>query len=382
MLPTRALSFHAAWRCRHSGACCASGWTIPVEARAERRLRDAIRQGRLSAPAPEDGLLVPEAGLPPGANVRFGRDAQGRCLFLEAGAGGQLCRIHRELGEPSLPGSCRHFPRIALLAPDSTDVTLSSYCPTAAGLLFEPQPEGGDRIVVSPPGFPPDREYEGLAARDALSPFLRPGVLMGWAAYRRWEAFCVSELTRRAPEEALGLLGRAAERVRGWTPAAGPFDEVLARALDDAVGATAPRSEPTAAECEHLFDLAASACLPGLESPLRPQGWRGDFRRFVAPAWPALSLPVGRYLAARAFGGWIALQGPGLRTSVRAVRAAYAVLCVEAARRGAATGRTFESADLLAAIRAADLLLVHLADPEALARRLGSFEGEPLPGVA
>jgi hypothetical protein len=377
MLPTRALSFHAGWRCRHSGVCCSSGWTIPVEAEAEGPLRDALRDGRLSAPAQEDGLLVAEPGLPPGATVRLGRDALGRCLFLEAGAGGQLCRVHRELGEAALPRSCRNFPRVALLAPDSTDLTLSSYCPSAASLLFEPRPDAGDAIAVSPPAFP-ERDYEGLAARDALSPFLRPGVLMGWAAYRRWEAFCVSELTTRAPEIALGSLARAAERLRGWTPAAGPFDEVLVRALDDAVRVDEPCPAPAAAECEQLFDLAIGACLPGLDSPSWPTGWRRDFERFVAPAWPAFELPIGRYLASRAFASWIALHGPGLRTAVRAVRAAYAVLCIEAARRGASAQRTLESDGLREAIRASDLLLVHLADPEAFARLLAAFEGERL----
>ncbi len=378
MHSTRALSFHAGWRCRHSGACCSSGWTIPVEAGAEAGLRSALRQGRLSAPTPEDGLLVREPGLPAGANVRFGRDALGRCLFLDTAGGARLCRVHRELGEAALPSSCRHFPRVALLAPDVTDVTLSSYCPSAASLLFAPRSGDRDAIVGSPTAFPPERDYEGLAARDALSPFLRPGVLMGWAAYRRWEEFCVAELTGRPPATALATLARAVERVRGWTPAQGRFDEVLARALDEAAGGVEPGAEPEASACERLFDLAASACLPGVEPPLRPRAWRGDFDRFVAPAWRSLGVPIGRYLASRAFGSWMALQGPGLRTTLLSVRAAYAVLRVEAARRGGETQETIGSEELREAIRASDLLLVHLADPEALARLLGAFEAEPL----
>ena len=117
-------------------------------------------------------------------------------------------------------------------------MTLSHYCPTAAGMLFHPViprdfgspgPEGSAgpllRIVEDPPAFPAEWPWEGLDARDALPPLLRPGVLMDWPSLERWERFAVSVLAEedRSPEAALDVLAAAAEEARRWTPAAGPF---------------------------------------------------------------------------------------------------------------------------------------------------------------
>ena len=86
---------------------------------------------------------------------------------------------------------------------------------------------------------------------------------------------------------------------------------------------------------------------------------RTDFRR-----------PVSRYLAAKGFASWLAYQGHGVRTVVFSLAAALAVLKVEAARQSARVGRALDRDLLLEASRAADLLLVHLASREDLARRL------------
>ena len=59
---------------------------------------------------------------------------------------------------------------------------------------------------------------------------------------------------------------------------------------------------------------------------------------------------------------------------VLGIRLALAVLRAEAVRGAAEGGAAGDSTDLLEAIRRADLLLVHLADPEALARRLSRVE--------
>jgi hypothetical protein len=53
---------------------------------------------------------------------------------------------------------------------------------------------------------------------------------------------------------------------------------------------------------------------------------------------------------------------------------ALGVLRAEAARGCAEAGRALDAELLKEAVRRADLLLVHLADPEALARRLGRRE--------
>jgi hypothetical protein len=85
--------------------------------------------------------------------------------------------------------------------------------------------------------------------------------------------------------------------------------------------------------------------------------------------------PLARYLAARAFGSWLGLQGVGVRTALRGLDTALAVARVEAARLCAEADAALDAPRMLEAFRAADLLLVHLASPEALARRLSKAEG-------
>ena len=102
----------------------------------------------------------------------------------------------------------------------------------------------------------------------------------------------------------------------------------------------------------------------------------------MAPAWPAFSRPIRRWLAAKAFASWVALQGEGLRTTVAFLRVALGVLRAEAARGSAEAARVLDADLLLEAIRRADLLLVHLADPEALARRLSRGEAAEGPTAA
>ena len=81
-----------------------------------------------------------------------------------------------------------------------------------------------------------------------------------------------------------------------------------------------------------------------------------------------------RWLAARAFASWMALQGEGLRTTVRALSLSLEVLRAEAARDTGDLTSPLGAPRLLEAFRRADLFLVHLADPEALARRLSRSE--------
>jgi hypothetical protein len=92
---------------------------------------------------------------------------------------------------------------------------------------------------------------------------------------------------------------------------------------------------------------------------------------WVAPAWPAHARTVRRYLAARAFASWCAVQGDGLTTAVAFLFLAMDTLRAEAARAAAAGRRPLDATALTQALRASDLLLVHLAAPEALARALG-----------
>ena len=377
MNTTRALSIHARYACRSSGACCTAGWAIPVEPAVEEGLRQGWDGGRLRVGTARsvDDLLRRAAGLPDRARVLLRADARGRCAFFEPRAG-NLCAIHRQLGHGALPLSCRQFPRVALLTPETVRITLSHFCPTAADLLFA---GGPCTIVQDPPAFPPGAEYEGLDARNAVPPLLRPGVLMGWDGYDAWEAHAVSVLADEAlaPEQALARLEDQAETARSWRVEDGPFLPFLNAALSGKPPAL--RGSAGFDQCLEHWRMARACVPPAVKAPPEPPaGSAMADRRWVAPAWPTWALPVRRYLAAKAFASWCALQGQGLRTTASALRTAFAVLRVEAARVGLAAGRPLDATLLKEAVRAAELLLVHLASPEVLARRLS--EGEAGPG--
>ena len=122
-----------------------------------------------------------------------------------------------------------------------------------------------------------------------------------------------------------------------------------------------------------LFTLAQRAVPPPLTWPDPPDEIDEILREQVAPVWHLFAGVVGRYLTARAFASWVAYQGTGLRVVVRAVEAALAVLRIEAARQTARTDRVLDADALKEAIRSSDLLLVHYADPQALADALVAY---------
>jgi Fe-S-cluster containining protein len=402
----RALSIHAGYCCHHTGVCCSSGWDIPVE--TEMHLRNALASGRLRIPEaavtsmPARGGDVAcfrvVSGLPRGARVVFSSDSSGRCIFLDAH---RHCAIHRQLGPEALPSACRDFPRIVTLTPLGVSITLSHCCPTAASMLFapvtpsDPRRPGREgptiRILENPAGFPPSWPYEGLDARDALPPPLRPGVLMDWPSLERWEKLAVAVIgdEERTPEAALRVLAAAAEDSRRWTPAEGEFRDYFSTVLERSLGGGEEENVPAFVEAlrDGFRDSRNSAsgelrewhlvagCVPHrslLPSP--PEGLDDADRRLVAPGWPSVARPIRRWLAAKAFASWLALQGEGLRTTALGLRVALGVLRAEAARGCAEAGRTLDAELLKEAVRRADLLLVHLADPDAVARRLGRCE--------
>jgi len=371
---TRALSIHADYRCQNTGVCCSSGWDVPVEPGIEEGLREALAGGSLRAPAAAS-CFRPVAGLPHGARVVFQNDDRGRCVFLGSGDR-PLCSVHHQLGPGSLASACRDFPRIVTLSPLGVSITLSHHCPTAAGLLFSEQ--NGLAIVRDPPAFPSSRPYEGLDARESFSPLLRPGVLMGWDAYARFEEHAVATLARDelSPEEALGLLVARAEAARGWRPEDGAFDGHLERCLREAPFVQVER--PSRAESLRAWRVVASCVPAGHPHPSPPL--EGDSRSGGSESgeWGQLGGPVRRWLAARAFASWMALQGEGLRTTVGALSLSLEVLRAEAARDTGEGTSPLGAPRLHEAFRRADLLLVHLADPEALARRLS--QGEAVAG--
>lgn len=309
-MSSRCLSFHAGYRCRHSGVCCRTGWDLPFE-----------RQERAAA---ERLHLVPVGAFRDGADVSFAaRRADGACVFLETGNEGALCGIHRAAGQQTLPVACRMFPRVALRDARGWTVTLSHFCPTAASLLFEDDEDV--QIVDAPASLIDVGPLEGLDAAEAIPPLLRDGVLMDLESFSEWESHAIRVLTARGctPEASLARLEHLTDELVRWSPRDGD--------LVDRVRA--------------VFQFAG-------ERRVRNAGPR------TCPAdGAAESRVVQRWLAAHLFGNWIAYQGRGLRTIVRYVRACLDVFRIELARDGSA----------LEAIRRSDYLIVHESDSQQLA---------------
>lgn len=391
--PVHVLNFQRDFQCRHSGACCTAGWHIPVEPRTLDALAQAQRDGRFHVAGypPADG---PEAWVdtrepPEGAAGILRTGANGACICFEPDRG-RLCAIQRQVGHDALPSACRQFPRVTLVDDRGAHVALSHYCPTVAAMLVGSAGVAAD-IVCLPPGHPGRREADGFDARGAVPPFVRSGVAFDMASHDAWERAIVRALGHPAADAdaRLALVAAAAEDLRGWTPARGAMVDEVSRitgALNDrlwreraAVTPDAPGTADTAdiTAIAGLFDTVAASVPADLPRPACPPDLADSDRLFVAPVWTALSLPVGRFLAAKAFASPVAWQGEGLRTQVMALAAARAVLRVELARLAGAARRPADEAIVIGAARAADALIEHLSDRPSLVRRWASVESLP-----
>jgi Fe-S-cluster containining protein len=387
--PTCALTIHRDYACRHSGTCCTAGWPIAaeqatVDAVTAARARGAftIRRGKLVGG--DDGPALPGADrlfVGPVAGVGdalplLGTSVNGECVFFERDHG-RLCAIQRQLGHGALPSACRQFPRVTLTDARGTFVSLSHYCPTAARLLFRTDVPLG--IERDPPAFR-GTACEGLDARDTLPPLLRPGVLHSLDSYAAWERFVVEALADegQSAEGAVATVAAAAEEVRAWAVDRGSLEGHLAMVTSKWLRCPVRRhASAILADAPSLAHEVWASIPPALEAPAEVTDADRSWAGLVAPGWPALARPVRHYLAARAFGSWIAYQGSGVRTAVRALRSTLALLQVECVRACVAELRPLDEHLLLEAIRAADLALVHLAAPDLLTARLSRFERVP-----
>ncbi|MDQ3069232.1 MAG: hypothetical protein M3R55_05825 [Acidobacteriota bacterium] len=204
----RSLSFHDAYACRHSGACCNAGWIEPLDT---------------------------------GTCRHFGAHASGGCT------------IHRASGHGALPRACQQFPRVATISPLGASVTLSAFCPTSASLLFA----RGPFAITERPSPLFQAELEGMDARDALPPLLREGMLMDWASVARWEALAVDLLSARRhdPGGALAVIESASRHVCAtWSPGSG---HTLGRALSGAFDAASAGPPAGAGDAGVLAEPAA-----------------------------------------------------------------------------------------------------------------------------
>ena len=298
LIVTKCLSFHAAYRCRHSGACCRAGWTIPFD----HGERETVHALRLRGSIASDGVAA--------------RHEDGTCTFFDGVS--HLCAIHHAAGQAALPLSCRMFPRVVLHDARGTFISLSHFCPTAAGLLFAHDDSWLPTNIVDAPSALTDvGPLDGLDARDAWPPLLRPGVLMDLDSYGAWERLGVDLLTRDgiAADVSLDTLAAVTARIVPWSPGGAT---PLLHSVREAFSGPAP---PTAGPTPRAATIDAHE--------------------------PA----VKRWLAARLFGNWIAYQGDGLDAIVRYLRGCLAIFAAELARDG----------QPLEAVRRSDLQIVHKA---------------------
>lgn len=312
------LSFHARYACRHSGACCSSGWDIPLEKMRVPAVAATVADGRILAPV---AWLKRVEGAPDDVAGVLALGERGHCVFHGDGlprAQSRGCAIHAALGHAAMPAACQHFPRVVLIDARGVFVTLSHYCPTAAAMLLEH--DGPVSIVEGPPALPDGAMPEGLDARDVWPPLRSPRMLMDLNEYGAWERDVVHALAHSAaPEEVINeLLGHH-------------------RAIGD----------------DDLIEIAR-ASVPA------PHSWQALALSERRNSERVEGRVEGRFLAAHAFACWMAYQGNGLVSIALYLRLVLAVLRAELARQQS----------VVEAIRQSDLLLRHLIDREALAARL------------
>ena len=343
-----ALNALAGYACRHSGACCTAGWTIPVEPR-----------------------LLPIIGVD-----WLEPDDTGACPRYDGTA--RRCDIHRSHGDSSLPASCFHFPRRALLDSRGTSVMLSLFCPTAGRLLLdgiEPL-----RVVSQPEAFPSDREYEGLDARDEWPPLLRHDVLFDAESFSCWERYLVETLAASSltVDQALRAVASRAESLRDWSVDSGSLAawarERLAASPSDPVVDPVLETRYAPFTGAAAFMRAVDAVPPGLRRPLLPDDYAEADATWVAPQWSAVRPRILRVLGAKAFASWTAYQSRGIRTQIAELFLTASVLRLECVRACHAAQRRLDAALLLDAVRQTDLLLVHLVDRDVLLPWLGKAE--------
>jgi len=372
------LSVHAGYLCRHAGACCTAGWAIPVEGPVFERLRVHFGGG-----SRQEHRFATGGPLPDGAAAVLAIQKSGACVFFEEDRG-NLCAVHRELGAEWLPAACRQFPRVVLQDARGMLISLSHFCPTAAGLLLGSPWAPAFEIVHAPGTLSLEGDVEGLDARDALPPLLRPGMLTDHEGYDRWERRAIGVLAREdlTAEQALRLLETATRAVQSWRPGAVSLRETVDREFDVASAGKPDEDRDGKDRDGNGLDgndldrnsarvrLALSSVPQGLPRPPLVDGFGAGWQG-VSAWWDEFDGAVRGYLAARLFGNWVAYYGQGLHAIVEYLQVALAVVKMEAVRHHAREAPSSPWQTVTEAVRNADLLLVHLSDTKTLSRRLG-----------
>ena len=350
---TRCLSFHAGYRCRHVGECCRAGWDIEVEphivqAVETRRILPVLSTAVAFQPLPEAGTVAPA------------RTQTGDCGFHQA----DRCSLQQAGSETMLPSACRHFPRVYLRDARGVLLTLSHFCPTAAALLLDQHPV---TIVEAAAPLALEEPIEGLDAREALPPLVRPGMLADIPGYAAWEEAVVRTFVETPDAHAaLSILERATEDVRQWSPSHG----LLADRVREAFATVSP--DAAALHLSESFAVVRDLTGPHplIEVPAEFEREWADLRD---RALNLMSGPMARYLAASTFGNWIAYRGQGLRSIVAWLHACHDVVRVQLVRH-LSQADAIAPADLIEPFRLADYIMVHTVDSLAFGRATGATE--------
>ena len=300
----------------------------------------------------EDSLFIqqaPRPGAQPELSVAKG--AGGVCVFRE----NRRCAIHAQAGESSLPIGCRHYPRVVRIDATRISLSLSHYCPTAAALLASDEPV---RVVTAAPPLELSEPVEGLDAREALPPLLRPGVLMDVEAYTAWELAAVDALSLGRPEAALARIAAATDALRHWTPGTLPLDQAVHAAFASS-NAPAPAWTARGIAIARALNKGPVSLEPGPTFALRATVGK---HRETGYGKRVVGRIIANYLAARAFGNWIAYQGRGLRTIVTWLYACYDIVGTLA--RHEPSDDEIPIARVIEAIRHADYVMLHSIDSQ------------------
>jgi len=363
-MPAFCLDLHAQYQCRHSGACC-ENWSVPAEPAVVEIVRGrAIRRQEVDGP-----LFVKWAHSGDGDMWRVARDTRGECVFYDRRAGG-LCIIHRDIGENALPSACRHFPRKVLHDARGSLISLSHFCPTAAAMLLS---EGALTIVEAHPPLRLESEMEGLDARNALPPLLRPGLLCDIEGYETWERKSLANFARSEHRYAtcLAECASATEIIRKWKPGTGSLSECVLAAFDRNPPDTSPAWSHDRA-IQRVARLTSGSASDDLTSiPHLEEQWN-DRIGVKAEDW--FDQGMKNYLAARLFGNWIAYQGHGLRSIVEWLRTCVAVVRHFLLQRLIKSQIPLGRSAFIESVRSADLLLLHVLDSGSFARDVTSIE--------
>ena len=353
---TRCLSIHAGYACRHSGACCHAAWDIEVEP----HIVDALQTGRVIALSSVPAPLAP--GLEDRSVMTLARTGEGWCGFRQ----NERCSLQETAGEEMLPSACRHFPRVFLTDGRGRMVTLSHYCPTAAAMLLETGPV---RIVDAAPPLALSEPIEGLDARDALPPLVRPGLLADIEGYAAWEdralaAFCASASAGAALER----IADATERVRQWTPSRGR----LAAAVAEGFARSETQSQVARAELSAGFGAVREVTGPHPFLDVPPD-FPATWRAMEEGSSGLLKDAIAKYMCACTFGNWTAYRGQGLRTIVAWLQGCYDVLRVQIVRHVQSAGAINREV-LIESFRSADFIIVHTVPSIEFGRTAAVFE--------